>query len=184
MPQSITDLPTLDSYDANTTLLLIEHEANLYKIRSSLFLNTLKIQSEYINAQHASVTIQPSTLSFSRQHILDINSSFIATFDFSEKAKLPSATLIKNAGDNFCKLLTFEGIQDLVIGETSDPINLSVYTTQDSRETYIEGSITLAESLDDLINVSGLKLISTSTSPSLSLAYCCAKIKGLAVNSD
>jgi hypothetical protein len=184
MSQLIKDLPALESYDANTTLLLIQHESDIYKIKTSLFLNTLKIQSEYINAQHASVTVQPSTLSFSRQHILDINSSFIATFDFSEKAKLPSATLIKNAGDNFCKLLTFEGIQDLVIGQTSDPINLSVYTTQDARETYIEGSITLTESLDDLINISGLKLISSSAFPSISLAYCCAKIKGLAVNSD
>lgn len=180
MATLIQELPEPTSYDANTSWLLIEHDSQLYKIKSSLFLNSFSIQSDYLSSQQKSLSFQNSSLSFSRDYLLNTESSFIATFEFGEKAQFPSATLTKNAGEDVCKLLTFEGIIEIPVGSTSNTINFSTYATQDGRQTNIVGTISLTQTITDSITLSSLKLENVSEFAAINSAYCCAKIKAQA----
>ena len=182
MPTLLQELPEQASYDANTSWLLIEHASTLYKVKSSVFLNTFSIQSDYLDSQYKTLSFQDSSVSFSRDYLLSTASSFVVTFEFGEKAKFPTATIIKNSGSDICKLMTFEGIVELPIGATLNTLNLSTYSTQDGRQTNITGSVSLTQAITDSVSISSLKLGNVSEFSSIDSAYCCAKIKAQAYN--
>jgi hypothetical protein len=182
MPTLLQELPEPVSYDANTSWLLIEHASTLYKIKSSVFLDTLSIQSDYLDSQYQELSFQNSSVSFSCDYLLSTASSFVATFEFGEKAKFPTATIIKNGGENVCRLMTFEGLSEIAIGASSGDVNLSTYATQDDRQTNIVGNVSLVQGLTDSISLSSLRLQNVSDLSSIDSAYCCAKIKAQAYN--
>ena len=182
MPTLLQELPEPVSYDANTSWLLIEHASTLYKIKSSVFLDTLSIQSDCLDNQYKTLSFQNSSISFSRDYLLSTASSFVATFEFGEKAKFPTATIIKNGGEDICKLMTFEGISEIAIGASSGDVNLSTYATQDGRQTNIVGNVSFVQALTDSVGISSLRLQNVSDLSSVDSAYCCAKIKAQAYN--
>lgn len=182
MPTLLQELSEPASYDANTSWLLIEHASTLYKIKSSVFLNTFSIQSDYLDSQYKTLSFESSSLSFSRDYLLSTASSFVVTFEFGEKAKFPTATIIKNGGEDICKLMTFEGISEIAIGASSGDVNLSTYATQDGRQTNIVGNVSFIQALTDSISLSSLRLQNVSDLSSINSAYCCAKIKAQAYN--
>jgi len=182
MPTLLQELSEPVSYDANTSWLLIEHDNTLYKIKSSVFLDTLSIQSDYLDSQYKTLSFQDSSISFSRDYLLSTASSFVVTFEFGEKAKFPTATIIKNGGDNVCKLMTFEGISEIAIGGSYENVNLSTYATQDGRQTNIVGNVSLTQALTDSVGISSVRLQNISDLSSINSAYCCAKIQAQAYN--
>lgn len=183
MATSIQELPIQETYDADASVLLIENNSTLYQITASVLLNTVSLQTEYMDVAYQNITFYDSDLLFTRDYLFSTQSSFQLTLDFNEKAKLPSVTIIKNAGDTICKILTFEGVFDAAIGETTDLMNLSVYTTQDGRETNIVGAINLESAVSDSITIEQLKLSNVSEFSSINTARCCAKIKARTINS-
>ena len=183
MATSIQELPFQETYNANESVLLIENDSILYQITASVLLDTLSLQTDYMDFAYQNITFYDSDLSFTRDYLLSLQSSFQLTLEFNEKAKFPSVTIIKNAGDTICKILTFEGVFDAVIGETTDLMNLSVYITQDGRETNIVGAINLETAVSDSISIEQLRLSNVSEFSSINAARCCAKIKARALNS-
>jgi hypothetical protein len=181
MAQLIQDLPQPESYDANSSWLLIEHDNVLYKVQASVFLDSYALQSEYIDTAYRAISFQDSTFSFSRDYLLSDQSSFCLSLEFGEKIKFPSATLIKNAGETNCKLLTFEGLLDIPIDTTSDVLNLSKYSTQNGRTSNVVGTISLS-STQSSITIGQLKLENVSELPAVQSGYVCAKIQARAIN--
>jgi len=181
MAQLIQDLPQPESYDANSSWLLIEHDNVLYKVQASVFLDSYALQSEYIDTAYRAISFQGSTVSFSRDYLLSTQSSFVLNLEFGEKIKFPSATLIKNAGETNCKLLTFEGLLDIPIDTTSNVLNLSVYSTQDGRTSNLVGTIFLS-SAQSTITIGQLRFENVSELPALQSGYVCAKIQARTIN--
>ena len=182
MATPISDLPEPDSYDASNSWLLIEQDSTLYKMQASSFLNASTIQSQYIDSIYTTFGLQPSSLTFSRAHLLGINSSFIITLDFGNKSKLPSTSIIKNSGSDICKILTFEGVTEFNVNDAALTLNLSSLTLQNSNQTNIVCTLSCVKGLTDSIQINNLKLENVSNVGSLGSAYCCAKIEAQVIN--
>lgn len=179
MATSIRELNEISDYEANSSWMLIEHNSALYRIKSSILLDSYAIQSEYIDSNHSNVSFQDSSFSFSKQNLGDTLSSFIVNLEFGDKYRLPSVTIVKNSGDAFCRILTFEGAVDLNAGSSSGILNLSKYISEDQLQTNIIGSISLSA---NQISIDSLRLTNISDSPSTNSAYCCASIKSRILN--
>lgn len=182
MATLIQELPEPSSYDANASWILIEHDSTLYKIKSSVLLDTFSVQSEYIDSIHKNLSFQDSSLTFSRQNLLSDQSSFILNLNFGNQYQFPSATIIKNSGESKCSLLTFEGLFEFNINSTSNVINFSVHTSEAGNQTNIAGKLDLQQATTDSISINQLKLQNISNSPSTSAGYCCASIKARILN--
>ena len=181
MAQFIQNLPQPQNYSSNNSWILIEHQDALYKVKSSVFLDSMSIQSEYIDSQSQLLTFQDSSMSFSRDHLFSLDSSFMLNLEFSGKIKFAGVTLIKNAGENICKLLTFEGVSDIAIDSTSELINLSYYKYTNIRHSNIVGSLSLSSS-NSSISINQLKLQNVTVLPAIDSCYVCAKIQSRTIN--
>lgn len=181
MVQLIQDLPQPESYDSNDSWLLIEHDGALNKVQASVFLDTYALQSEYIDTAYRAISFQDSTFSFSRDYLLSTQSSFVLNLEFGEKIKFPSATLIKNAGETNCSLLTFEGLLNIPIDTTSQVLNFSTYGLQNGYTSNIVGTIALS-SEESSITIGQLKIENVSEFSSVQSGYVCAKIQARSIN--
>lgn len=182
MAELIQNLPEPDSYNSNESWALIEHQGSLKKIKASVLLDTFALQSEFLDSDYKEISFQDSSISFSKSYLLNSLSSFILTLEFGDKIQFPSATIIKNSGETFCKLITFEAIYDILANTQSDTISLSSCRTQDGLRTDISAKISITDGASSAISIDNLALQNVSENPSTNYAYCCAKIKGRALS--
>ena len=174
MPTLIQELSEQEDYTANNTWLLVEQNGTLYKVKADAFLDTYSLQSEHLDVKQSTVTFQSTSLSFDKTNLLSELSSFILNLEFGYQSQFPGVTIIKNSGETFCSVLTFENSFQLQVGSVSDVLKMSTFSTQDGRQTNVSAVIDLAS--NDLISLTSLKLENVSSLSGVSSAYCSARI--------
>lgn len=180
----ITDLTPINSHDSNASWIIVEHDEILYKIRSSILLDSLNIQSEYIDSSRIDLSFQENSLSFQRSGLLNQLSSFVLNLEFGSNYQLPSVIITKNANSSSCKIVTFEGVQNVAIPDSSSTtsLNLTSKILEDGTRTDVVSNLVLSQTdssqTDSSISLQNIKLENQSNSPSFNYGYCSASIKG------
>lgn len=179
MSTKITDLPSIESHNSNTSWILVEHDSNLYKIKSSILLDSLNIQSEYIDSSRIDLSFQENSFSFQRSGLFNQLSSFVLNLEFGSNYQLPSVIITKNASSSSCKIVTFEGVQSVAIPDSSSTtsLNLTSKILEDGTRTDVVSNLVLSQT-DSSISLQNIKLENQSNSPSFNYGYCSASIRG------
>lgn len=181
---TIQDLDQLEEFDPNETLILIQSlstDGDLYKMLASSFVESTFVNSEYADISRTDIGLTSTTIEFTKDYLFNQNSSLEINLDFACDVRLPSVKIIKNSNQNFCRILTYEGVTEITIDDTAESKNLSIYTLADNQETIISGDISFTSGVASSFTISNLKLSNITDLSATNFAYCCAKLRATVI---